>query len=130
MRQQLKIRMTRAEDVEEVAEWLLRTKNNLFDPGILEYPTMRSITAYDDHGNVAHLPSQQALFLESLAVKPGASPLEAAPAFRDLVKGQQLLASSFGIREVYFVCKDEDVVKVAEGHGFERIVFPVVRLKL
>lgn len=127
---QLKLRMARAEDAEEIAEWLLRTEGNLFDPTVLEYPTFRAISSYDGDGNVAHLPSQQALLLESLAVKPGGSLLDAAQAFRDLVKAQMLLASSFGIRELYFICKDENVLKVAEGHGFERIEFPVVRMKL
>jgi 1,6-anhydro-N-acetylmuramate kinase len=127
---QLKMRTTRAEDATEVGEWLCGTPNNLFDPAILEYPTLRSVSSYDEDGNVAHLPSQQVLMLESLAVKPGISPMATGQAFRDLVKGQELLASSFGIREIYFVCKDEDVVRVAESHGFERIAFPVVRMKL
>lgn len=127
---QLKIRASQPEDTKEIADWLVSTEGNLFDPGILKYPTLRTISAYNGDGNVAHLPAQQAMMLESLAVRPGVSILDAAQAFRDLVKGMELLASTIGIREMYFICKDENVLKVAEGHGFERIEFPVVRLKL
>lgn len=127
---QLKVRIARVEDAKEIGEWLMQTPRNLFDPEILNYPTFRAISSYNGDGNVAHLPSQQVLMLESLAVKPGEISLATAQAFRDLVKGQELLASSFGIREIYFVCKDQDVLQVAEGHGFERIDYPVVRMKL
>lgn len=127
---QLKMRIARAEDAKEIGEWLSKTPGNLFDPEILDYPTFRAISAYNGDGNVAHLPSQQTLMLESLAVNPKMPIMEAAQAFRDLVKGQELLASSFGIREIYFLCQDENVLRIAEGHGFERIAFPVVRMKL
>lgn len=126
------MRVARAEDAVEIGEWLMKTENNLLDPDILTYPTFRAISSYDGETNVAHLPSQQVvvLMLESLGVNPAAGRLDTGQAFRDLVKGMELLASSFGIRELYFICKDADVVKVAEGHGFERIEFPVVRMKL
>jgi hypothetical protein len=127
---QLKIRIARPEDAKEIGEWLTHTEGNLFDPAILGYPTFRAVTSYNGEGNIAHLPSQQILMLESLAVKPGASLLDSAQAFRDLVKAMELLASSFGVKEIYFLCKDENVLKVAEGHGFERVSYPLVRLKL
>jgi len=129
---QLKMRVARPEDAAEIADWIVNTKDNLFDPAILGYPTFRAISSYNGDGNVAHLPSQQGivLVLESLAVKPEATSMDTGQAFRDLVKGMQLLASSFGIKELMFICKDEGVLKVAEGHGFTRIEFPVVRMRL
>lgn len=127
---ELKMRIARLEDAKEIGEWLVGTQGNLFDPEILDYPTFRAVSAYNGEGNVAHLPSQQALMLESLAVNPKVPILEAAQSFRDLVKGQQLLAISFGIREIYFVCQDENVLRLAENRGFERIPYPVVRMKL
>lgn len=127
---QLKLRIARPEDVKEIGEWLSKTRNNFFDPDILAYPTFRAISSYNGEGNVAHLPSQQVLMLESVALNPQASPLDSGQAFRDLVKGQELLASSFDLREIYFISTDPAVTRVAEDHGFERIEFPVVRLKL
>ena len=127
---QLKIRVARPEDAEQIAKWLVETPNNLFDEEILRYPTFSVVSAYNGDGNVAHLPSQLVVMMESLAVRPGASLLDAVQGFRDLVKAIELIASQRGIREIYFVCKDEDVLKIAQNHGFERIEFPVVRLRL
>lgn len=124
------MRVAREEDAKEIAEWLSKTKNNYFDPDILSYQTFRAISSYGAGGNVAHLPSQQGLILESVALNPAAKSLDAGQAFRDLVKGQQLLASSFGIREMYFIATDPTVAKVAVDHGFTTIGWPVLRLKL
>jgi len=128
---QLKLRYLTPEDQPQFLEWVNSTPNNLFDESILKYPTLRVICSYNDNP-VAYLPTQQAIVLESLAVKPGASPMETGQAFRDLVKAAELLASSFGIKEIYFICKDPDVVKVAEHHGFEVLPkeWQVVRMKL
>lgn len=126
---QLKIRFAEPEDVKTCVDWLNATKGNLYDPGILKYPTLRILCAYNG-APVAYLPTQRALFLESLAVNPEAPLLERAQAFRDLVKNSQLLASDGGIKELYMLCEDENVLKVAEGHGFERVPYPLVRMKL
>lgn len=126
---QLKVRYITPDDQKKFIEWVNSTPNNLYDSGVLAYPTLNVLCSYND-SPVAYLPVQQALFLESLAVKQGASPLETGQAFRDLVKGAELHASSIGIKELYFLCKDENVLKVAENHGFERIPWPLVRMKL
>lgn len=127
---QLKMKIGDPKNTEEIAEWLLANPTNAFDPGIFKYPTFRVLTSYNDNGNTLHMPSQQVLMVESLAPNPKASPLELAQALRDLVKGQELLASSFGLRELYFIGSDPRVLEIAVAHGFERIGFPVVRLKL
>jgi hypothetical protein len=126
---QLKIKLAGPDDAAALVEWLNATKGNLFDAAILKYPTLRTLCSYDGQP-VAYLPTQRALFLESLAVNPTASLMERAQAFRDLVKASELLASSEGIRELYMLCADETVLKIAEGHGFERVPYPLVRMKL
>jgi len=136
---QLKVRCSQPADAAILREWLESTQNNLFDNDILHYPTLEVACSYDESGPAAYLPWQQVLMLESLAVRPGLAPIQAAQSFRDLVKATEFVASVKGIREVYFVCKDQDVVKVAKGHGFdvlgewdgERFVpWTVVRVKL
>jgi hypothetical protein len=127
---QLKMKIGDPKNTEEIAEWLIANPKNAFDPAILTYPTLRIVTSYTDGGNIAHLPSQQALVLESVAMNPKADAVYKPQAIRDLVKGQQLLASTFGIREMYFIASDPTVLEIAVNHGFERIAFPVVRLKL
>ena len=120
------------ESAVELKDWLENTDGNLLDPEVMTYPTLRVIASYGDSGTVAYLPSQQAivLMLESLATNPKAGDLEKGQAFRDLVKGCELLASSFKIKELYFFCKDDAVLKIAEGHGFERLPWTAVRMKL
>lgn len=124
-----KIKLAGPEDSATLIEWLNSTKGNLFDPAILKYPTLRTLCSYNGQP-IAYMPTQRALFLESLAVSPDSSLMERAKSFRDLVKGAELLASSDNIREMYMVCEDENVLKVAEGHGFERIPWPILRMRL
>ena len=126
---QLKVRIAGPGDAKQLGDWLCATKGNLFDQAILGYPTLRVLASYAEEV-VAYLPTQKALFMESLAVNPQASLLDKGQAFRDLVKGSELLASSDGIRELYMLCEDENVIRVAEGHGFERIPYPLLRMKL
>lgn len=125
---QLKLEFVPLSDA--VVERLKTTPGNLFDPSILGYPTLQVLSAYNGNGSVAYLPIQRCLFLESLAVNQDSELMERAQAFRDLVKGSTLIASSHGIKEIYMLCEDENVLKVAEGHGFERIDYPLVRMKL
>lgn len=129
MREQLKIGYLRDEDQRTFIEWVNSTPGNLWDQDVLKYPTLQVICAYNGRP-VAFLPMQQAMMLESLAVSEKAPLLDKAQAFRDLVKAAELTASAKGIRELYFICRDDNVLKIAEGHGFERIVFPLVRMKL
>lgn len=118
------------DDTKQVVDWINANPRNLFDPDILNYPTLRVICAYDKEP-VAYLPTQQALFLESVAMNPNPAlnPYR-AQALRDLTKGAQLLASTNGIKEIYMFGADEAVINIAQDHGFERIPWPLLRLKL
>ena len=126
---QLRIRYITPDDAKLLIEWINNTPNNLYDSDVLNYPTLKVLCAYGDR-TIAYLPMQQTLFLESLAVNQEASITEKAQAFRDLVKGAEVHASSLLIKEIYFACKDENVLAIAEHHGFERLPWPIVRMKL
>ena len=126
---ELKLRVALPKDTKTIVEWLNADPKNLFDPNILEYPTLRVLCAYNG-APVAFLPTQKALFLESMAINPKASDLERAQALRDLVKGAELLASSDGIKEIYLFGEDERVLQIAEKRGFERLPWPLLRMKL
>lgn len=114
---------------EEVTKWLTTTRNNDLDRGILEYPTLRILCAYDGEPE-AYLPTQLAVVLESLALKPGIDAHQYVEAIRTLVKGVTLNASSLGIKEIYFIATDPDVLRCALNHGFEQIKQPVLRMRL
>ena len=126
--EQLKLKLSTPEEAKEINAWL--QQNPSFDSRILAYPTYRIITSYGEKGNIAHLPSQQVLVLESAATRPEASDAEKAQALRDLVKASQLLASSFGLKEIYFLGSDENVVRLAQERGFEKLPWPVMRMCL
>lgn len=114
---------------EEVKSWLSTTRNNDLDPAIFRYPTLRVLCAYDGEAE-AYLPTQLAVVLESLALKPGIDAHRYVEAIRALVKGVTLNASSLGVKEIYFIATDEDVLQVALRHGFEKIEHPVLRMRL
>lgn len=114
---------------EEFKTWIASTRNNDFDPGILEYPTLRIICAYDGEPE-AYLPTQLVVMLESLALKPGMDAHQYLEAVRTLVKGVTLNASSLNVKEIYFIASDPDVLKTALKHGFEPVKQPVLRMKL
>lgn len=127
---QLKLTIAGPEHVKEIAEWLASTKGNLYDDEIFKSSSLAVLRSYSEEGTVAYLPAQNVLVLESLAVKPGALPIETGQAFRDLVKGMEVVASQRQIREIYLPCADERVLSVAEGHGFTRLPYPIARMKL
>ena len=130
MSEQLKLKFAATEDAKMILAWLHLNGRNGFDGSILEYPTVQYLCAYGDAGPVVYLPTQKAVVLESVARKPGLDAVTCAQALRDLVKGAELEASSRGIRELYFIGSDPDVMAMAEKHGFERIEYPVLRMKL
>lgn len=129
--EQLKVRIADEGDAGRIVEWLNKNHGNLYDPEILTYPTLRVLCSYDTKGQpVAYLPTQQAIFLESFAPSPDAERLYLGEAARDLVKGAELVASMNKIREIYMVSTDARILAIAEKHGFERLPYPLVRLKL
>jgi hypothetical protein len=127
---QLKLTLAGPEHAKEIAEWLRSTKGNLYDEEIFKSSSLAVLRSFNGDGAVAYLPAQNVLVLESLAVKPGALPIETGQAFRDLVKGMEIIASQRQIREIYMPCADENVLRIAESHGFERLPWPITRLKL
>ncbi len=130
MREQLKLRFAKIDEAKQILEWLGSTPSNEFDADILGHPSLKVLASYNGIGACAYLPMQNVCMLESVAVKPGL-PLElAAQAFRDLVKGAELAAHSSGQREIYFLGTEENLGRMAENHGFERLPWPIYRMKL
>jgi N-acetylglutamate synthase-like GNAT family acetyltransferase len=117
-------------DRQNVAEWV--TKNaaeNQIDTDIFAYPQTK-IYAATNGKPICYLPVQMVVMMESLAPNPEATDSERAEAIRQLLKGVVLQAHGAGIREVYFVGTDKRVNRIATRHGFEKIKFPVYRMKI
>ena len=96
---------------------------NEYNPRILNYPTLRVLTAYRD--DEAHLlPVHQVLMLESVSANIPPQ------ALRDLVKGAELLAATHGIKELYFLDGAGGIGAFAENHGFELLNYRTFRMLL
>ena len=125
------VRYTRPEDADELLDWATRAKDiNLADPEILNYKRISFLCAHRDGKNIVYMPVQVTLTLESLCPNPEASELEMAQALKALIQRAVSMAEEQEIREIYFVCKDERVVKLAERHGFTEILWKVLSLDI
>lgn len=127
---QVWVRFAEEKDAEQFGEWVEQAKAiNLFDPAVMAYPTTKTLVAHNGEA-LLYMPVQTTLTMESLAPKPGIAPIEEALALREITKAVALLASQAGIREAYFLCKDERVVKFATAHGYEELPYKTLRLKV
>lgn len=123
------VRQLKVDDQKYLAKWMVETPQNLLDPDVFGYPETSILVAHDEQPLI-FMPIQLTATLESLAVRPGASPLQVAEALKQLIKATVLLAGAKGIHELYFLCKDPDVVKLAKHHGFEELPWTTLRLKI
>lgn len=125
------VRPANEQDVPKFAEWALNTPKNLFDPGVMSYPSTRTLVAVDESdAPVLFQPFQPVFVLESLAPKPGSSPREIAISLARLNEALEGLAAAYGIREFMFLCEDQSVIDFAKRNGYEEIKWPVLRRKL
>lgn len=127
-------RWLRDTDIPLMKEWIERIREkNLFDPAILTYPSLKVMVAEERNGEAKpkmFLPIQTCFVLESLAPEPDTEGMGEAQALKLLLNSVLLKAQENGIGEVYFLCKDESVLRIAEKNGFERVEIPLVRMKL
>jgi len=128
---QVFVRFADQKDAPQFEEWVMAAQAiNLFDPAVMDYPTTRTLVAHNGVGPLMYMPYQTALMMESLAPKPGITPIEEGLALREITKAVALLASQMQIRESYFLCKDERVVKFASAHGYEVLPWTTMRMRL
>lgn len=124
-------RPIRKEEVDQLKAWAERIKAiNLWDESVLDYPTTFAITAEKSQRPILHVPVQRPLMLESLCPSPECSELDEALALREIVHTLVVKGISEGAGELWFGCKDPRVEKFAEAHGFEKVSFPMFRLRL
>lgn len=130
MPRRLWVRPARPDDALQFAEWSLANPHNGFDPAVPAYPSSLTLCAYDEHGPLAYLPLQQPVFLESLALRPDATPAETALALRELTQAAVTHAHARGAGELYFLGTEDGTNRMAENQLFERLPWPVYRLRL
>lgn len=124
------VRIAEEKDAEQLVTWLLNTPQNMFDPDIASYPSLRTLAVDQDDKTVVYAPFHPVFAVESLAHKPDITPKENAIALRKVQDALEELARVYGIREIYWMCRDENLVKFAERHGYEVLKCAVLRKKV
>lgn len=131
------VRPATSDDADNFIKWSVANRGNEFDPEAPQYPDSFTLCAYDLEGPLAYLPVQEPqfspqspLFLESLAVRPGASTREVAVALKELLQACVMIGHMKGTGEIYFLGTNEDTNRFAENTIFEKLPWPVYRLRL
>jgi hypothetical protein len=101
-----------------------------FDPAVALFPSSSTWCAYDKTGPLAYQTLQQPIMLESLAPRPGLSPVQISLCLKELTKNAITQGSIKGAGEIYFLGMDEDTNQFAENHIFEEVNMKIFRLKL
>jgi hypothetical protein len=124
------VRPFNKKEIPLLERWLKSTPRNLVDWRVFSYPTIKILTAIKRKMITAFLPTQVALVLESLAIRPENSATDTADALGQLVRSATLLAHEKGIREIILGIGDPSTEAFAIRHGFSKLDFPVYRLRL
>jgi hypothetical protein len=124
------VRPGRPEEANTFAQWSLANPVNGFDPAVAAYPSSVTWCAYDDEGPLAYQTQQHPVFLESLAMRPGATKLQTASALRELTQNAITNAHIRGAGEIYYLSSDPGTDEFASNHIFEEVPFKVFRVKI
>lgn len=123
------VRPVRQGDLEAFVQWSHDTKDNLFDPDVVLYPSTFVLAAFDEDGVIAYAPVQQPLMLEALAIRPGASATQVAVALKELTQAVVTATYTKQSGEIYFLCKDDSTIGFALRNGYEELPWRVLRIK-
>ena len=137
----MSVRAAEEKDAAIYAEWLSKASDiNLVDRGVYTYPTAQHLVVERDGAPQLMNSVHAVLVMEALAPRPGITPMQEARALDELFEKVKEVARAAGIKEVMFGCKDERLEKFLlekekknknrKKKGFERLEFPVFRVKL
>lgn len=130
MSREVFVRPLQQNEIETFEKWMeANAERSLLDREIFQYPTVRVLAA--QNGKVlGYLPYHSVLTLESFSPNPDATDSERAEACRQFVKMIYSVAWTNGVREIYYFGNDQQLNRIAERHGFEKIECPVYRLRV
>ena len=117
-------------EAEELASFLMGTKNNLVDSRVLTYPATKIYKASDGQKNIVFMPVQSCQVWESLGINPEATDSEIAAGLKALAHVLRFSALANGEGEIYFLCSEERTQKFAQHHGFEKVEIPLYRMRI
>lgn len=113
--------MKPARSVEQMVGWIGNSRDGaLFDPDVLAHESTFVLEAMGTKsGQMAYLPVQQPLMLESLICRPDLTSAQTAQALTRLVEYAIGEAYRRDAGELYFLSRDEETCKFAERHKFK-----------
>lgn len=131
MHSSVTVRPAEQKDSQTYFDWLKAASDrNLVDTGVYSYPTCNTVVVEKNNEPVLMNSFHAVIMMEALAPKPGVSPKDEAIALRELYEAIKRIADATGVREIWFVCKDEGLNKFVQKHGFEQVNVAMFKMKL
>lgn len=125
------VRPIKPEESKIFLDWSLENKEkNEFDPQVPLYPSSTTWCAYDKDGPLAYQTLQRPVMLESLAPRPGSSPIQISSSLKELTKNAVTFSHTVGAGEIYFLGSDDSTNKFACNKIFEELPYKVYRCRL
>lgn len=115
---EITVRLAGPQDQENFTKWVASTKDNLFDPDVVNYPNLRILAVEKGDKVLFYFPFHMVLQGESLAINPETDKKELAYGFRKLDSAVRAISNAYGIREMFFACAEPSFIAFAARHGW------------
>lgn len=125
------VRPIEPEESQQFFDWAKENEDkSQFDPAVPLFKSSTTWCAYDKTGPLAYQTFQRPLMLESLAPRPGLSPIQTSFLLKELTQMAISQAHCGGAGELYFLGTDADTDAFATNKIFEELPFRVYRVRL
>ena len=115
------VRDAKPSDGQNMADWVLSTPHNSFDPSIATYPHLYTFAVEDEAGPVLYVPVHPVLMVESAAVRPNITAKKYITALKEVKTAVEDMARQYGIREVHTSSGYGPMIKALRRHGYEPV---------
>lgn len=122
------VRPARNGEAKDFLNWSIGQEG--FDAEVAARPDTFTIAAYDKQKVIAYMPFHQPIMLETIAFNPEATELEKVSAMKELIQFVVAQCHLRGVSEIYFLGSDKSTNEFAQNHIFERVDYPVYRVKI
>ena len=125
------VRPALPEESKTFIDWSLENADkSQFDPAVAAFPSSVTWVAYDKDGPLVYQTIQQPLMLESIAPRPGVTPIQISSALKELTQNAVSQAHILGAGEILFFGSDADTDRFATNHIFEEVPMKIFRVKI
>lgn len=124
------VRLATQEDVPTYLEYTRTTPDNLFDPDISGYPSLRTLAVEVNGRPSLYAPFHPVIVIESLAHRPNTTARENALCIYRADKVIEDHARHYGIAEVHWQCADSSLIETAQRYGYTLVKTAVLKKKI